>query len=136
MMRYADVLLMYAEAMNELGQMNETVWNQTIRPIRERAGFTAAKALDYPGGSNLRQVIRNERRVELALEGLRWWDIKRWKAGSEYLNGPVKGCTFVGGAEVLDTYTFDENRDYLWAVPLSEIDFNPNLKPQNPGYSN
>ncbi len=136
MMRYADVLLMYAEAMNELGQMNETVWNQTIRPIRERAGFTAAKALDYPGGDNLRQIIRNERRVELALEGLRWWDIKRWKAGSEYLNGSVKGCTFVGGAEVLDTYTFDENRDYLWAVPLSEIDFNPNLKPQNPGYSN
>lgn len=133
MMRYADVLLMYAEAKNELGQMNTTVWNQTIRPIRERAGFTAAKALDMPAG-DLRQVIRNERRVELALEGLRWWDIKRWKAGKEYLDGPVKGCTHVGGAAVLDTYSFDENRDYLWPVPLNEIDFNPNLKPQNPGY--
>lgn len=134
MMRYADVLLMYAEAMNELGQMSNDVWNKTIRLIRERAGFTADKALNMPGG-NLRQIIRNERRVELALEGLRWWDIKRWKAGSEYLNGPVKGCTFVGGVEVLDNYVFDENRDYLFAVPQSEIDFNPNLKPQNPGYS-
>lgn len=133
MMRYADVLLMYAEAKNELGQMSESVWDQTIRAIRQRAGFTAAKALNMPS-ENLRQAIRNERRVELALEGLRWWDIKRWKAGSEYLNGAVKGCTHVGGAAVLDTYTFDENRDYLWAVPLSEIDFNPNLKPQNPGY--
>ena len=133
MMRYADVLLMYAEAKNELGQMNTAVWNQTIRPIRARAGFTAAKALDMPAG-DLRQVIRNERRVELALEGLRWWDIKRWKAGKEYLDGPVKGCTHVGGAAVLDTYSFDENRDYLWPVPLNEIDFNPNLKPQNPGY--
>ncbi len=134
MMRYADVLLMYAEAMNELGKMTESVWNQTIRLIRARAGFTADKALNMPSGE-LRQVIRNERRVELALEGLRWWDIKRWKAGSEYLNGPVKGCTFVGGVEVLDNYVFDENRDYLFAVPQSEIDFNPNLKPQNPGYS-
>lgn len=134
MMRYGDVLLMYAEAMNELNQMTATVWDQTIGAIRARAGFTADKALKMPAG-DLRQVIRNERRVELALEGLRWWDIKRWKAGSEYLNGPVKGCTHVGGVEVLDNYVFDENRDYLFAVPQSEIDFNPNLKPQNPGYS-
>lgn len=135
MMRYADVLLMLAEAKYELGEMNESIWNQTIRPIRERAGFVAEKALVYPSG-DLRQTIRNERRVELALEGLRWWDIKRWKAGKEYLDGPVKGCTYVGGAAVLDNYSFDENRDYLWAVPLDEIDFNPNLKPQNPGYGN
>jgi len=119
--------------MNELGQINSTVWDQTIGALRKRAGFTAEKALKMPAG-DLRQIIRNERRVETALEGLRWWDIKRWKAGMEYLNGPVKGCTFVGGDAVLDTYVFDENRDYLWAVPQSEIDFNPNLKPQNPGY--
>ncbi len=135
MMRYADVLLMYAEAMNELGQMNSTVWDQTIGAIRKRAGFTAEKALKMPSG-DLRQIIRNERRVELALEGLRWWDIKRWKAGKEYLDGPVRGCTYVGGDAVLDTYVFDENRDYLWAIPQSEIDFNPNLKPQNPGWGN
>lgn len=135
MMRYADVLLMYAEAMNEMGQMTSTVWDSTIGAIRKRAGFTAAKALNMPSG-DLRQIIRNERRVELALEGLRWWDIKRWKAGKEYLDGPVKGCTFVGGAAELDNYVFDENRDYLWAIPQSEIDFNPNLKPQNPGFGN
>lgn len=132
-MRYADVLLMLAEAKNELGQMTASVWDSTIKPLRQRAGFTAEKALNMPSG-DLRQVIRDERRVELALEGLRWWDIKRWKAGSEYLNGPVRGCTHVGGPAVLDTYSFDENRDYLWAVPLDEIDLNPNLKPQNTGY--
>lgn len=134
MMRYADVLLMYAEAMNELQRMNSEVWDKTIGAIRARAGFTSEKALKMPQG-DLRKVIRDERRVELALEGLRWWDIKRWKAGTEYLNGPVKGCTFVGGPAVLDTYKFNENRDYLWAIPLSETDFNPNLS-QNPGYSN
>ena len=47
-MRYADVLLMYAEAMNEQNKMSEDVWNATIRPIRVRAGFTDAQALNYP----------------------------------------------------------------------------------------
>ena len=50
-MRYADALLMYAEAKEAKGEMNAAVWNETIRKIRERAGFTAAKALDYPGRS-------------------------------------------------------------------------------------
>lgn len=131
-MRYADVLLMNAEAKEALGQMNAAVWNETIRPIRERAGFTAAKALDFPGG-DVKHVIRNERRVELAFEGLRYFDIMRWKAGMEYLNGPVKGCEFVGGNAVLDNYKFDENRDYLWPIPQGERDINPNLT-QNPGY--
>ena len=131
-MRYADALLMYAEAKEAKGEMNAAVWNETIRKIRERAGFTAAKALDYPGG-DVKQVIRDERRVELAFEGLRYFDIMRWKAGTEYLNGPVKGCEFVGGNAVLDNYKFDENRDYLWPVPQGERDLNPNLT-QNPGY--
>ncbi|MDD3901232.1 MAG: RagB/SusD family nutrient uptake outer membrane protein, partial [Dysgonamonadaceae bacterium] len=76
LMRYADVLLMYAEAKNELGQMNEAVWNQTIRPIRVRAGFSDASALNYPS-SDLQQIIRRERRSELAIEGLRLFDIRR-----------------------------------------------------------
>lgn len=73
MMRYADVLLMYAEAKNEIGEFSETVWNETIKPIRARAGFDASVCgynmnLDQSG---LRTVIRRERRCELALEGLR-----------------------------------------------------------------
>jgi hypothetical protein len=58
MMRYADVLLMYAEACERTGTCTEDVWNKTIRPIRERAGFTSAGALDYPGTTNLREIIR------------------------------------------------------------------------------
>lgn len=130
MMRYADVLLMYAEAMNEQGGMNEAVWNETIRPIRERAGFTADRALNFPGG-NLREIIRNERRSELAIEGLRYFDIMRWKAGSQYLNGTVKGAGFTQWTE---TYTFREDRDYLWPVPEEQLLLNDNLKPQNPGW--
>lgn len=131
MMRYADVLLMYAEAMQEQGQMSASVWNETIRPIRERAGFTAAKALDYPTSGNMREIIRNERRAELALEGLRYWDIKRWKAGSKYLSGPIGGASFTTWT---DTYMFNEGRDYLWPVPESQYSLNPNLG-QNPGWS-
>ena len=138
-MRYADVLLMYAEAKFEEGQMNASVWNRTIRPIRERAGFTDEAALAYPNAGNdeMRRIIRDERRCELALEGLRWYDIKRWKAGSEYLSGYVYGATFkdVGTIRV-DNRKFDEQKDYLWAVPQSQINLNPNLAPNNPGYAN
>lgn len=138
-MRYADVLLMYAEAKFEKGQFDAGVWDQTIRRIRTRAGFTQAEALNYPtlSETDMRRLIRNERRCELALEGLRWYDIKRWKAGSEYLNSEVHGATFSSvGTIKVDTYKFDENRDYLWAIPQSQINLNHNLAPNNPGYSN
>lgn len=130
MMRYADVLLMYAEAKNEIGQMSESVWNQTIRAIRERAGLSTSKALSYPTSGDMRQIIRNERRVELAMEGLRWYDIKRWKAGSEYLNKDIYGASFTNWTA---KYMFNEERDYLWAVPQSQLDLNPNLG-QNEGW--
>ena len=139
-MRYADVLLMYAEAMNEQGLMSSDVWDKTIRSIRRRAGFSAAKALDYPSSNQdqMRQVLRRERRSELALEGLRWYDIKRWKAGSEYLNGPVYGARFGANNTYikLDNYKFVESRDYLWSLPQAEMDINPNLKPNNPNFTN
>jgi hypothetical protein len=134
MFRYADILLMWAEAKLEQNQMTADVWNSTVRAIRQRAGFKTAKALNFPADKSqaeLRQILRNERRCELALEGLRWYDIKRWKAGSEYLTQPVRGASFTH--DIPWKFTFDENRDYLWAVPQSQIDLNPNLG-QNPGY--
>ena len=138
-MRYADVLLMYAEAKFEKGEFTKDIWDMTIKRIRERAGFTDAGALEYPSLSedDMRKLIRNERRCELAMEGLRWFDIKRWKAGSEYLAGDVNGATFEGVGKIrVDTYNFNEQRDYLWAVPQSQIDLNHNLAPNNPGYAN
>lgn len=138
MFRYADILLMYAEANLERNGLTEEVWNRTIRPIRERAGFTASQALNFPNKSQdeMRRLVRDERRCELALEGLRWFDIKRWKAGTEYLDGYAYGANFSGTPIQLDNRRFDENRDYLWAVPQSQINLNPNLLPNNPGYAN
>lgn len=138
LIRYADVLLMYAEAMNELGKMDEAVWNKTIRPLRERAGFTDAPSLIYPTGGDMQTIIRRERRVELALEGLRIFDIRRWKTAENVLNGYPHGAQF-GEASIdngyirLEKRSFNPERDYLWAVPLSQKDLNPNLG-QNPGY--
>lgn len=134
LMRYADVLLMYAEAKNELGQMNEDVWNRTIRLIRVRAGFTDNDALNYPG-SNLQNVIRRERRCELALEGTRLFDIRRWKTIETLMNGNPHGAKFAADNTQyiqLGARTFT-SRDYLFAIPQSQIDINNNLK-QNPGY--
>ena len=87
-LRYADILLMYAEAKNELNELDETVWNETVRPIRTRAGFTAESALEFPGKDQekLRAVIRYERRAEFAGEGYYYNDLRRCKAlGKEYV---------------------------------------------------
>jgi len=141
LIRYADVLLMYAEAKNELGQMNESVWNVTIKALRNRAGFTDPGALAFNASATkaeLQNSIRRERRCELALEGLRIYDLRRWKASETLLNGYPHGAKY-GDAGVdngyirLDKRTFNKDRDYLWAVPQSEKDINPKLG-QNSGY--
>lgn len=142
LIRYADILLMYAEAKNELSQLDEGVWNQTIRPLRERAGFTDAGALTYPaaaGQTGLRDIVRNERRVELALEGLRIFDIRRWRIADEVLNGWVHGARFGspsedGGYIRVVQRSFDESKHYLWPVPRDERNINQNLS-QNPGWN-
>ncbi len=138
-LRYADVLLMYAEAKNELGQMDASIWNKTIKPLRQRAGFdNTPAAMDYPAGGDLRQIIRDERRVELALEGSRIYDIRRWKIAETVLNEPRRGAKFKLNKGVLEYYAytengFDKDRDYLWAIPRQQLVINPNLG-QNPGY--
>lgn len=132
--RFADVLLMHAEAMFEKGQMNTEVWNNTIRRLRIRAGFTANSALTFPGNSDdLRDIIRNERRVELALEGLRIFDIRRWDIAHIVLSKPFRGAKFNNGEYFEYAAGNFTSRDYLWAIPQSEIQINPNLG-QNPGY--
>ena len=135
MMRYADILLMYAEAKNELNQMNETVWNQTIRRIRARAGFTFEDALDWKSSftqGELRDIIRRERRCELAIEGLRIFDLRRWKTAEIVLNGRPTSAPFANPA--LTPRVFNPSRDYLWPVPGAQIDINPNLLPNNPNW--
>ncbi|TBO41730.1 RagB/SusD family nutrient uptake outer membrane protein [Pedobacter kyonggii] len=136
--RYAEVLLTYAEAKNSLGQMDAAVWAKTIGALRSRAGFTDPGALSFPSG-DLTNVIRRERRVELAMEGLRVDDIRRWKIAETTMNGFAHGAKFATDQSVDGGYIrtqqrkFNPQRDYLWAVPSSEIGLNKNLT-QNPGY--
>jgi hypothetical protein len=141
LIRYADVLLMYAEAENELGQMSAPIWNQTIGALRARAGFTDPNATAFNPAwdqPTLRSIIRRERRCELALEGLRIFDIRRWRTAEIVLNGYPHGAqygdpTIDNGFVRLPPRTFDPSRNYLWPIPLFELEQNSNLT-QNPNY--
>jgi len=139
LIRYAEVLLDYAEAENSLGQMNSTIWDQTIGALRKRAGFTDPGAINYPSSGDMTTIIRTERRVELALEGLRTDDIRRWKTAETVMNGYAHGAQFSGDPSTDNGFiraqkrTFNPNRDYLWPIPNNETSKDKNLT-QNPGY--
>jgi hypothetical protein len=138
--RYAEILLDYAEAKQSLGQMDATIWNKTIGALRARAGFTEAGALNYPGAADMTNIIRRERRVELAMEGLRTDDIRRWKTAGILMNGYAHGAKFSSDQGTDNGYIraqqrkFNAQRDYLWAIPAHDADLNRNLG-QNPGYT-
>jgi hypothetical protein len=122
-LRYADVLLMYAEARNEANGPDESVHN-AINAIRARSGMPAV-AHDLSKDA-MRERIRHERRIELAFEGHRYFDIKRWKIAPQVMaavDEPGKG---VG---VLNF----ESHHYVWPFPQSEMDINPELD-QKAGY--
>ena len=137
--RYADILLMNAEAHVETTGMTEAVWNATIKPIRERAGFTEASALNYNASADQKAVVRNERRSELAFEGSRYTDIIRWRIAENVLNGNVHGLytgAAVGtdnGYVILEKRNFDASKHYLWPIPQKDRDINTNLS-QNPNW--
>lgn len=144
LIRYADVLLMYAEAKNELAQLDANVWNNTIRALRVRAKFTDAGATEFNAAltqEQLRTVVRRERRAELAFEGGRIYDIRRWKIADQLLAKPVRGIKVTSGAFnrdpngyiIVANRTFTNPKHYLWPVPTFERDQNKNLS-QNQGW--
>ncbi|MFB6454230.1 RagB/SusD family nutrient uptake outer membrane protein [Chitinophaga sp. Hz27] len=142
--RYAEVLLTYAEAQIESGVMDGTVYD-AIDAVRVRAGMPKVDRTVYSSLDKLRTLVRRERRVELALEGLRWYDVKRWQIGDDVRVGPVYGTrlgtvdkttgalSLTGNHVLVEQRLFNPKRDYLWPVPQKEIDLNKNLS-QNPGY--
>ncbi len=137
LMRYADVLLMYAEAKIELGDIDASVYD-AINQIRQRPTVEMPAITPGKTQAELREILRDERAVELAFEGLRIFDINRWEVG-EVKAGPLLGMLYInestGNWEVLD-YGVQANfveRDYLWPIPQSEMDINDVLT-QNPGY--
>jgi hypothetical protein len=141
--RYAEILLSFAEAKIESGQIDASVYS-AINLIRTRAGMPSVNQAVYNSQATLRSLIRRERRVEFAFEGLRWFDIKRWKIGSQVMNGAVYGArlgtvdaktgkyTVTGENLKVETRAFSD-KNYLWPVPQAEIDINKSLT-QNPGY--
>ncbi|CAL1518423.1 RagB/SusD family nutrient uptake outer membrane protein [Chitinophaga sp. MM2321] len=125
-LRYADILLMYAEAQNEAVGPDATVYD-ALDKIRDRA-----KMPRIPAGllkDDMRKEIRHERRIELAGEGMYYNDIRRWKTAEKELNADV--LTYSG--KFIEKRSFDPNRDYWWPIPLGEKDLNPALE-QNKGY--
>jgi len=124
--RYAEVLLTYAEAQNEAVGPDISVYN-ALNEIRRRPSVNMP---DIPTGlskDEMRKVIRLERRVELALEGLYYSDILRWRTAEIENNGPVHNADGV----VIANRSFNKDRDYLWPIPFNQIVLNPNLE-QNP----
>ncbi|MCF2499774.1 RagB/SusD family nutrient uptake outer membrane protein [Dyadobacter chenhuakuii] len=130
-MRYAEILLIAAEASVEVNGPNAEALTY-INEIRARARNWAGKQTAFPANvaaglskAALIDLIMEERRIELAFEYKRWFDIKRRNMGETVFSGPKS----------LEPHTsFNPARDYLMPIPRVELQVNPNLGPQNPGY--
>lgn len=150
--RYAEVLLTYAEARIELGEIDETVYT-AINAVRNRAGMPSVPT--GKSAEELRKIVRHERKVEFPFEGLRFFDIRRWKIAEYVMPGPLYGRplreykahyiprfdeygtpryeAYAGELRMFDTRNFNAQKDYLLPIPQRERDINSNLT-QNPGY--
>jgi len=154
LMRYADVLLSYAEAKIEMNEIDASVVD-AINLVRTRVGQPAVIAGSQ---SQMRQLIRRERAVEFAGEGLRLFDLRRWDIYAKAMTGPIVGVS-LNPADPAMTPVFDNDNipDYaasldkrlktrnqtrmnintkykLWPIPQGEIDKNKNIV-QNPGWN-
>lgn len=147
--RLADLYLMYAEARNEYSGPDSEVYKY-IDLVRERAGLAGvldswrqySRYPDKPASQDgLREIIRRERNIELALEGKRFWDIRRWTTADTELNQPVKGWNVDGktAPEYYQPVTLYQleftTKEYLWPLKQNSIRRNPSLV-QNPFWEN
>ena len=122
-LRYADVLLMYAEALNEQGYVANGPAFTYLNQVRTRAGLAAKTstnantALQVADQAAFRLAVEQERRVELAFEGHRWFDLVR----------TGRAVTVLGGLDM-------QPHHVLFPIPQTQIDINPSLISQNQGY--
>ncbi|SMO52728.1 RagB/SusD family nutrient uptake outer membrane protein [Fodinibius sediminis] len=137
--RYADVLLMYAEAKIELNEIDQSVYD-AINEVRQRPSVEMPPITGGKSQDELRQILRRERGVELAFEGLRLFDMNRWGIG-ERKEGVAQGTYFFdeqAGEWYLYDIGFDRSfnpeRDVLWPIPQSEMNSNSAITENNPGY--
>ncbi len=121
-LRYADVLLMYAEAANELGQSSAALEKLEWVRARARNGNTAIlPAITTTDKAQLRLAIQHERRIELAMEQERFFDLVRWGIAATTLHAAGKP-------------NYKEGRDELLPIPQTQIDLSKGVLKQNPGW--
>jgi hypothetical protein len=149
--RLADLYLMYAEVLNESKATPDAEVYEYIDKVRARTGLEgvveswskyalpemAGKPLTQAG---MREIIQRERMNELAFEGARFWDLRRWKLAKKYMNQPIRGLSvyedtveLFNEVQVLFPLSFSD-KDYLWPIRLSVLMRNNNLV-QNPGWN-
>lgn len=143
-LRYADILLMRAEALIESGSTDQEIYT-LIDHVRQRVGMPRVEDVEGSGlsQSQLRAIVRHERRVEFLIEGTRYLDMLRWKDESlvhdvygydiNKLSDPTSSSTWVFETIKIASRNFDSAKGWLWPIPLDEMQNNPNLT-QNPGY--
>ncbi|MGV3503644.1 MAG: RagB/SusD family nutrient uptake outer membrane protein [Adhaeribacter sp.] len=133
--RYAEVLLNYVEALIELGQWNHPDVYTHLNDIRTRAKMPVVDVARYNSQEKMRELLRRERQVELAFEGLRYFDIRRWGIANEVMNGTVYGAVdpTTGQPVEVEQRSYVPAKDKYWPIPLREINANPNMT-QNEGY--
>jgi hypothetical protein len=147
--RLTDLFLMYAEALNEANGPSGEVY-QWIDTVRLRAGIPTVEEAYIKAATQfqnkpytkdgLRSIIKQERLIELAFEGQRFWDLRRWKDAAAYYNRPIQGWSYTEDkienyyllSTVWDKRVFT-TRDYLWPLSTHSIVVNSNLV-QNPGW--
>jgi len=145
LMRYADICLMRAEALIESGSTAQEVYD-LIDKVRARVSMPTVESVEGTGltQTQLRQIVRHERRVEFCMEGTRYADMLRWKDVSlvhdvygydkSKLSDPASPATWTFSQIKIASTTFNATKGWLWPIPQSDIDINKNLLPQNPGF--
>jgi hypothetical protein len=156
LIRYAEVLLTYAEAKFELnGSISDADLDLTINKLRDRVNMPVhlTNSFVQTHGLDMRTEIRRERTVELALEGFRYDDIIRWKTAENLLPKDILGARYSADewtgtqasslnltpdsiliVEPASKRVFDASKDYLYPVPLNEISLSGNQVTQNPNW--
>jgi hypothetical protein len=146
--KLSSLYLYYAEALNEIGGPDDPKVFTYIDMIRERAGLLPVKSAweahsrnpyKFTTQDGLREIIHRERLIEFAMEGQRFWDLRRWKKATTEMNKPITGWDISRSAAPLyyrETFIYNQKfsaRDYLWPINENELLKNGNLI-QNPGW--
>lgn len=139
--RYAEVLLSYLEAELEASTpITQALLDQTINAVRGRASVNLPK-ITVTNAAALRPILRRERRIELAFEGTRLWDLLRWGTADQALAGDFWGAAFSDSKRYATTSKkidpkfrwyvtskkFRKGTDELWPIPETEVNVNPKL---------